>query len=155
MSVGTRRMWARRVLRAGWLLAPVLQAPGWVTKNFLKILSWPFTENVYVRGTYDPREYEEVFSLGQTCMLMFIAMFLAGVYFMLHALFHSTQNATPAEITTALKNNPCVIQKFADAKPPVSWSQLDHMGDACESEAADAKSAAEQQKALQKLKATP
>ena len=28
MNKGTRRMWARRVLRAGWLLAPIMQLPG-------------------------------------------------------------------------------------------------------------------------------
>ena len=34
MNTGTRRMWSRRVLRAGWVLAPVLRFPAAVWKFF-------------------------------------------------------------------------------------------------------------------------
>jgi len=82
MRSGTRRMWSRRFLRAGWALAPVLEFP----KN-----AWGM-----VRRNYG-------FVLFLIFMASLIGMFLS---FIIRS-NHSTDPATAADFAEARKD-PCV-----------------------------------------------
>lgn len=89
MNRGTRRMWARRMLRAGWLIAPVFSMPRKAYDYFL----------------CDRHGNFEFFRLFWGSVLMGM---LGGVTSCSHTEWRKIQVATAAEVTEALRGNACM-----------------------------------------------
>jgi hypothetical protein len=85
----TRRLWARRASRAGWLLAPILAAPG-ASCRYIKRLC-----------------FSSFINLGWTVGLLSVIGGI-GSCTTIHVL--DEQDATPTEITTYLKGNWCMTE---------------------------------------------
>lgn len=79
----SRRMWARRMLRAGWLLAPILSFPGRFWRYY----------------TADKENFI-------WCSVGFAALYAVG--WMAQNVYTGTREATPAQITEALKGDWCM-----------------------------------------------
>ena len=85
MRRGTKRMWSRRVLRAGWALAPILQFPAKVWNFFF--------------GDKDR-------TIVTLCCLIVASLIGSCARFE----GHLNSPATSKEIEVALKGNPCMIE---------------------------------------------
>lgn len=92
---GTRRMWARRLLRAGWLVAPVLASPAAVVRGVRDCFRAVFYDH---RGKFE------------TGLAVFMAIVVLIVYGFATALIamedHVTKPADPEEIREAMLE-PC------------------------------------------------
>lgn len=84
----TRRMWARRAFRAGWLLAPIFAVPRWAVNKILWVfetgertiaafviffiasgITWIFFEGRRVQAIATPTQISEFINAGhKTCM---------------------------------------------------------------------------------------
>lgn len=102
MNLRMRRMWARRALRAGWLLAPVLAAPGGAWRAFKK----------------HPGNLTLLFFL-----LAFAAAIIIGLVVGIYHAYQGSYTATPEQIFTALKGNECisdlVSRRQAQSQQPI------------------------------------
>ena len=83
MTPRQKRMWTRRVLRAGWLLAPILAVPGQVVRALFGTPSRAGT------------------TLG-------CALVVGGISACAMNELHKNSYATPEEIKAALKDNWCM-----------------------------------------------
>ena len=92
MRTGTRRMWARRILRAGWLMAPILSFPNWLYR-FLCV-------------DKDKGKFDAGKTLCCTAFWAFVAFCIWGVQDSRRG--HSP--ATPQQISAAIKDNTCMQQ---------------------------------------------
>ncbi len=92
MKTGTRRMWARRILRAGWLLAPVLSFPNWLYR-FLCV-----------------NKSNNRFDIGKTLLCTVFWAFIALCIWGIQDSCRGHSPATPQQISAAIKDNPCMQQ---------------------------------------------
>lgn len=81
-------MWARRALRAGWLLAPILAFPGSIWTSIRKDIAF----SIYLAG-----------------MSLFGVSAIFGIISVGVTAKRNTESATAEQITAALKGNACLI----------------------------------------------
>jgi hypothetical protein len=91
MKTGTRRMWSRRVLRAGWMIAPVLD--------------WPLKFYKLTCVCSDTNK----FSIGKTIWSCFLAGVLITAYLAIRHNNRVGETATPEQVLAAVKGNKCMI----------------------------------------------
>ena len=92
MRTGTRRMWARRILRAGWLMAPILSFPNWLYR-FLCLNT--------DTGKFD---------LGKTIFCVFIWSVVGLCIWGVKENIRGNMPATPVQVANAVKDNTCMQQ---------------------------------------------
>lgn len=135
MRSGTRRMWSRRILRAGWLIAPIFTFPRRAWRYFF----------------YDYRGEFSVFNLGFAIfMLAFISTIITGVYTMVQDVNYRKTVATTEQIKAAADSDPteCVAQQLNNrlSNSTVTLSYIDEAKRSCE----EVKVILAQRKALEK-----
>jgi len=95
-------MWSRRVLRAGWLIAPIFEIPG----NILRGIRKAFRKLFF--------SYDGEFETSFTC---FIVLIVSMVSFFIYTISHQndkyTLPANPDNIKEAMAD-PCAQQKLTD-----------------------------------------
>lgn len=135
MNRGTRRMWTRRLLRAGWLVAPVLDFLWKIPKG----LWWFFFSNTD--------------SIIWTCIG---AVVVTGVTSCsVHATKMNT-TATPAQITELIQKNPAyatclktfIPQLQVHFQRPINIRDLDTALNGCEESVSTAQAIAAQRAAV-------
>jgi len=147
MNKGTRRMWARRVLRAGWFLAPILQAPKLVLTFF-------FTEN-----NFHERDGNGGYKKKICGVCIFFFFLFSGMFFgfgrTIYSIQHDHKNASSTAIIEAMKDNSCMIEYLPRVKAgqdhPLMYIELEQAKKACEQAKINADSDEEQAKALSKF----
>lgn len=101
----SRRMWSRRILRAGWLLAPIFALPGNIWRGIKKCFKGIFYN---YHGNFDWS-----FLTGMTVVGGVIGLFLFGLVFMTEQQNKHYENASPAELKAAVAADACVGQLLA------------------------------------------
>jgi len=96
----SRRMWSRRILRAGWLIAPIFSFPGRLWTGIKK------AGRVFF---YSGSKPDWSFIFFMTCVGGFIAWF---TWMMVEQSNKYTKHATPTEIKEAAKDQ-CVATQLA------------------------------------------
>ena len=136
MTRTMRRMWARRVLRAGWLLAPLLTFPS-------KVCTYLF----YCEGK---------FSWSNVAVVSFLGCILFGMVSCTTTEIKEAQVASPAEITAALKGNPCMIELMprwvVNSKKPLRRGDLVKGAEMCAATWGDHALIQQQEQAMKAVK---
>lgn len=92
MKHGTRRMWARRMLRAGWLIAPLFSMPRRAYHFFLC------------------DDATKKFDFGALCITSFCLGCLFGMVSCTRTVINGNTIATQEHVTEYLKGDPCMIE---------------------------------------------
>jgi hypothetical protein len=131
MKTGTRRMWSRRVLRAGWALAPALKVPA-------KLWSFFF-------GTW-----------GSAFWTLFFAVLIWFVTMATKQTNRMETIATSEEITEYVKNSPCMVEMMPrwqkEVKRPLQYGDLRRGKRMCDEVWADRDKIKEQLKVIEGMK---
>lgn len=150
MNRGTRRMWARRALRAGWLLAPILQAPMWVLRKIWGAILW-CTCDSYNSGR--GRQYE--FSSSSTFLTVVLLSFFGLAFGTIFLVEYRKLPASNEQIREAVEGNPCMIEAMSKQALPILRRDLRDGIAQCELNWTNYQISLEQQKILNTLKEKP
>lgn len=131
MRTGTRRMWARRTLRAGYLIAPIFSFPKWFYHKFLT--------------NYNDTKFSPL----NAFFALFITTWFSVLFGFLGMTVYVARQASPETIREAAEN-PCVADMMKRWQAQLSTPlKIDHVLQSKKS-CADAILIAEQQKAMSK-----
>lgn len=128
----SRRMWSRRVLRAGWLIAPIFTMPK-------RAFRWCITD-------YKGRVCKT--NIALTIMMAIFFCTIAGCIF---GMWYSTRYASTSRIQKAMadyKCTPTMAEMIASQNTPVQNYWISAREDECQKVIDDDKILREQQKAI-------
>lgn len=133
MKSSTRRMWARRLLRAGWLIAPLFAIPRWFKYQFFVTK-------------------DEKWNIGGTIWFFIIIAFGCLVVDCSQYTVKINKQADAAQIAEYLKDDPCMIEMMprwqANVKRPLKVRDLEEGKSACEQHFGDTRKMNEQKAAM-------
>lgn len=132
MNTGTRRMWSRRFLRAGWMIAPIFLMP---KKAYL----WFTTDS---RGR---RDYDNL--IGCSVLGFFVSIICSAGFW----LNYQMSPASPARIAKAIKEYKCLpelSETLVKRESAISNGFLSRQQSDCEEVIENDKILAEQRKAM-------
>lgn len=110
-------MWSRRLLRAGWLIAPLFSLPGKIVRFPIRALRFLF---------YNER-HKCVDGFNVFFGVFLVAMF-STLCWTIYADKHFASAATAEAVTDALKDNACMTdlmpRRYAEFQRPLTYGDL-------------------------------